>query len=105
MLAAVTAGTARNTISRHADSVESTLAILKGTTPGFPEEGPPWDIEGEPGERWNFNLKRPFKANEGNSVGHIGHYKNEPGCTKFELVQQHHKHQNNHKPLALHLSS
>jgi hypothetical protein len=38
-------------------------------------------------------------------MGHTDHYENEPGCTKFESVQQHHKHQNNHKPLALHLSS
>jgi len=31
-----------------AGSAESTLAILKGMTPGFPKEGPPWDIEWEP---------------------------------------------------------
>jgi hypothetical protein len=54
---------------------ESTSAILKGMTPGFPEEGPPWDIEGEPGGRQNFNLKRPFEVNEGNGTGHTGHYK------------------------------
>jgi hypothetical protein len=50
-------------------------------------------------------LKRPFEANEGDGAGHTDHYENEPGRTKFESVQQHHKHQNNHKPLALHLSS
>jgi hypothetical protein len=74
-------------------------------TPGFLKEGPPWDIEGEPGGRQNFNLKRPFEANEGDGAGHTGHYKNKHGCTKFKSVQQHHKHQNNHKPLVLHLSS
>jgi hypothetical protein len=52
-------------------------------------------------------LKRPFEANEGDGAGHTGHYKNEPasGRTKFESVEQHHKHENNRKPLALHLSS
>jgi hypothetical protein len=79
-------------MSRHAGSAESTLAILKGTTPGFSNEGPPWDIEGKPKGRWNFNLKRPFKANKGNSMGHTGHYKNKPSCIKFKSVQQHHKH-------------
>jgi len=100
-----TAGTTRNTMSGCASSAESTLAILKGMTPGFLKEGPPWDIEGEPGGRQNFNLKRPFEANEGDGAGHTGHYKNKHGCTKFKSVQQHHKHQNNHKPLVLHLSS
>jgi len=48
-------------MSGHAGSAESTSAISKGTTPGFPEEGPPWDIEGKPGGRWNFDLKRPLR--------------------------------------------
>ena len=100
-----TAGTIRNTMSGCASFAESTLAILKGMTPRFPEKGPPWNIEGEPEERQNFNLKRPFKANKGDGMGHTGHYKNKPSFIKFKSVQQHHKHQNNHKPLALHLSS
>ena len=52
-------------------------------------------------------MKRPFEANEGDGVGHTGHYKNRPasGRTKFKSVEQHHKHENNCKPLALHLSS
>ena len=97
-----TAGTTRNTMSGCASSAESTLAILKGMTPGFLKEGPPWDIEGEPGGRRNFNS---FEVNEGDGAGHTGYYKNEPGRTKFKSVQQHHKHKNNHILLALHLSS
>jgi hypothetical protein len=79
-------------------------AILEGLTPGHFEESPHWDIEWEP-EGGKFSiLKRPFEAMEGDAVGHTGHHKNEPGHTKFESVQQHHRHQNNHVPLVLHLS-
>jgi len=48
-------------MSGHASSAESASAILKGTTPRFSEEGPPWDIEREPRGRQNFNLKRPLR--------------------------------------------
>ena len=41
---------------------ESASAVLKGTTPGFPEEDPPRGIEGEPGGKKIFDLKRPFEA-------------------------------------------
>jgi len=36
---------------------ESMLAILKGGTSGFPEEDPPWGIEGEPEGKKIFDLK------------------------------------------------
>ncbi len=76
-----------------------------GTTSGFPKKDLPWEIEGEPGGPKNFNLKRPFEAKESNDVGHTGHHKNKAGHIKSPSVQQHHRHQNNHTPLALHLLS
>jgi hypothetical protein len=51
---------------------ESVSAILKGMTPGFPKEDPPWGLEGEPGGIKSFNLKRPFEADKGDTKGHIG---------------------------------
>ena len=57
----------------------SASTALKGATPGLPKQGPPWDIEGEPGGTKAFEPKRPFEAeNEGDAAGHTGHHENEP---------------------------
>jgi hypothetical protein len=84
---------------------EGAPTVLRNPAPGHFEESPPWDIEGEPGGTKKFDLKRPFEAKKVDSAGHTGHHKNEPGHTKIESVQQHHRHKNNHIPLALDLSS
>ena len=84
---------------------EGTPTVLRNLAPGHFEESPPWDIEGEPGGTKKFDLKRPFEAKKDDSMGHTGHHKNEPGHTKIKSVQQHHRHKNNHIPLALDLSS
>ena len=79
--------------------------VLRDLAPGHFEEGPPWDIEEEPGGKEFFDLKRPFEAKKSDGAGHTCHYKNEPGHTKTKSVQLCHRHKNNHVPLALHLSS
>jgi len=80
--------------------------ILRNPAPGHFKEGPPWDIEWEPGGGKFSILKRPFEAsNKGDGVGHISHYKDEPGHMKIESEQQCYKDQINHISLALHLSS
>jgi len=62
---------------------EGVPLVLRDTAPGLPKQGPPWDIEGEPGEMKAFKLKRPFEAeNEGDAVGHFGQEKRIPGYTK-----------------------
>ena len=47
---------------------------MRDTIPGFPEEDPPWGIEGEPGGSKNFKSKRPFEADiEGDATGLTTH--------------------------------
>jgi hypothetical protein len=66
---------------------EGTPPVLRDTAPGLPKQGPPWDIEGEPGGPKNFESKRPFEAdNEGDAAGHFGHQKNKPGRIKTSSV-------------------
>ena len=55
---------------------EGTPPVLRDIAPGLPKQGPPWDIEGEPGGPKKFALKRPFEANnKGDATGHLGHHK------------------------------
>jgi hypothetical protein len=77
-------------------------AVLKGSTPGHFEEGPPWDIEWEPGGGKFSILKRPFEAsNEGDAAGHIGPHKNESGRSKIASVPAAPQISKHHVPLDL----
>jgi len=59
--------------------------VLRDTASGLPKQGPPWDIEGEPGGRQNLTLKRPFEANnEVDTKGQTGH-KQIPGHIKMRV--------------------
>jgi len=61
---------------------EGAPLVLRDSAPGFPKQGPPWDIEGEPGGT------RPFEAdNEGDDAGHFGHHEKEPGRIQTKSVQ------------------
>src|SRR6266851_5224433 len=59
--------------------------VLRDMASGLPKQGPPWDIEGEPGGRQNLALKRPFEAdNEVDTEGQTGH-KQIPGHIKMQV--------------------
>jgi len=58
---------------------EGAPPVLRDTAPGLPKHGPPWGIEGEPGGRQNFALKRPFEADsESDAAGHTGQHRSQP---------------------------
>ncbi len=66
---------------------EGTPLVLRDMAPGLSKQGPPWDIEGEPGGPKNFALKRLFEAdNEGNATGHFGYHKKIPSCIQTPSV-------------------
>ena len=81
---------------------KSVSAVLKGSTPGYFEESPPWNIEWEPGGGKSSILKRPFEAsNKGDTAGYIGPHKNESGHSKIALVQAAPQISKHHVPLDL----
>ena len=80
---------------------ESMPTILRDPAPGHFEEGPPWDIEEEPGGEKTFDLKRPFEAKKVDSAGHTGHHKNESGRSKIASVQAAPQISKHHIPLDL----
>src|SRR6266853_108297 len=64
---------------------KGTPLVLRDMAPRLPKQGPPWDIEGEPGGRQNLALKRPFKANNKvDTKGQTSH-KQIPGCIKMQV--------------------